>query len=259
MLAMHTRLPISVFIITLNEADRLAVTIRSVKDWVDEVVVIDSGSTDTTLEVAASLGAKIGFNAWQGYGPQKRYAEGECKNRWLLNLDADEEVTPELAAEIKQLFAAGEPKEPGYVLRIRDLLPGEKKLSRFAHTNFVLRLYDRRQGRFSPSPVHDSVHMAEGCATRILEHAVLHRSYRNWAHVIGKMNHYTSMQAENLLKKGLSHPHLRLLTEFPFAFVKDYFLRGYVTRGWRGFINSVLYASGRFTRIAKYLELKSRG
>ncbi|NBO19120.1 MAG: glycosyltransferase family 2 protein [Proteobacteria bacterium] len=254
---MPTPLPISVFIITLNEADRLATTILSVRGWVDEVVVIDSGSTDNTLEVAASLGAKIGFHPWRGYGPQKRYAEGECKNRWLMNLDADEEVSPALAAEIQAMFAAGGPQEAGYLLRIRDLLPGEKSLSRFAHTNFVLRLYDRTQGSFSDSPVHDSVQMAHGAATRILDNAVLHRSYRSWAHVIEKMNHYTSMQAENLRKKkGMRFAHARLITEFPFAFFKDYCLRGYALRGWRGFINSVLYAFGRFTRIAKYLELR---
>lgn len=250
------KLPISMFVITRNEADRLATTLDSVKDWVDEIVVVDSGSTDGTLEVAARYGAKMDVRSWPGYGPQKRHAETLCKNRWLLNLDADEEITPELRDEIIALFSPL-PTAPGYVLRIRDLLPGEQKLAPGAHTNFVLRLYDKEKGRFSDSPVHDSVILKEGAPTT-LNAPVLHRSYRSWAHVIEKMNHYTTMQAENMLKKPVSLLCVRLVVEFPFAFFKDYVLRGYALRGWRGFINSVLYAAGRFTRLAKYYELREK-
>ena len=247
-------LPISVFIIALNEADRIHQPINSVHGWVDEIIVIDSGSTDTTVQTAESLGARVCFHAWQGYGLQKRYGEDQCKNRWLLNIDADEEITPELKAEIHSLFQNGEPSEAGFTLRIRDLLPGESKLSSFAHTNFVLRLYNRTKGRFSESPVHDSV-ITEG-STRILNAPVLHRSFRSLAHMLEKMNFYSSMQAQNLQKKGLTLPVIRMLIEIPFAFFKDYILRGYIFRGRRGFINAVMYSFARFIRIAKYLELK---
>ena len=254
---MVTKLPISVFIITLNEADRIATTINSVRGWVDEVIVIDSGSTDDTVKMADSLGARVLFHKWNGYGLQKQFGEGQCKNRWLLNLDADEEVTPELAQEIQNLFVGGEPALTGYVLRIRDLLPGEKKLAPLAHTNYALRLYDFTKARFSDSPVHDTVIVREG-KTQMLQHPVLHRSFRSWAHALDKMISYSSMQAENLLKKGLAFPMLRLITEFPVAFFKDYILRGYIMRGRLGFTNSVLYGFTRFVRIAKYLELKDR-
>lgn len=253
---MAKTLPISAFIIAQNEADRIHIPIQSVKDWVDEIIVIDSGSTDNTVQIAQALGCRVLHNPWPGYGPQKRFAEDQCKNTWLLNIDADEEITPELREEIHALFPA--PPESGYILRIRDLLPGEQTLSRFAHTNFVLRLYNRSKGRFSDSPVHDSVLITEG-TTSILTAPVLHRSYRSWAHVIEKMNRYSSMQAENMQKKGLACPTLRLLLEIPFAFFKDYILRGYIFRGRRGFINAILYSYGRFLRIAKYLELRDRG
>ncbi|MBY0407885.1 MAG: glycosyltransferase family 2 protein [Rickettsiales bacterium] len=254
---MNQRLPISVFIIALNEADRIHVPIASVKDWVDEIIVVDSGSTDDTVSIAASQGAKTYHNPWPGYGLQKRFGEDQCKNRWLLNIDADEEITPALAAEIQALFANGEPPEAGFTLRIRDLLPGEQKLSRFAHTNFVLRLYNREKGRFSDSPVHDSV-LTSG-PTRTLTQPVLHRSFRSLAHMLEKMNAYSSLQAQNLLKKGMTLPYARMLIEIPFAFFKDYILRGYIFRGRRGFINAVMYSFGRFIRIAKYLELKDKG
>jgi glycosyltransferase involved in cell wall biosynthesis len=250
-------LPISVFIIAHNEADRIATTIGSVRPIADEIIVIDSGSSDGTPEVAKALGARVFHHDWPGYGLQKRFGEEQCKHKWLLNLDADETLTPELGEEIRALFAQGEPPMAGYVLRVRDLLPGETKLAPMAHTNFVVRLYNKEKARFSDSPVHDTVQM-DGQATKTLTHPVLHRSFRSLAHAIEKMNSYTSAQAENLLKKGMPFATLRLLTEFPMAFFKDYILRGYILRGRKGFTNAILYGCTRVMRIAKYLELREQ-
>ncbi len=249
------KLPVSVFIIAKNEADRIAGAIKSVRDWVEEIIVIDSGSTDDTMKVAESLGAKVLFHSWNGYGLQKRFGEDNCKNRWLINLDADEVITPELAEEIQTLFAAGEPPCTAYTFRIRDLLPGETKFAWFGHTNYQLRLYNREKARFSDSPVHDSVLVREG-ATAIFKHPVLHHSLRSLAHAIEKMNSYSTAQALDMRKKKVRFPVLRLLIEFKFAFFKAYFSRAYVLRGTRGFTYSVVYAFGRMMRLAKYLELK---
>lgn len=248
------KLPLSVFIITHNEADRVATTIKSVIDFADEVIVIDSESTDDTVKIAEESGARVIVQPWLGYGLQKRFGEDACKNQWLLNLDADEEITPALAKEISALFASGNPLAPAYTLQIRDMLPGEKKLVPSAHTNFCIRLYDRKKARFSNSPVHDSVIVSEG-KSPLLKAPVLHRSFRDIAHAIDKLNSYSSVQAKELaLKKTLPYPGLRLAIEFPMAFLKVYFMRGYVTRGRRGFIYAIAYAFGRFVRIAKYLE-----
>lgn len=249
-------IPISVFIIAKNEADRIATTIDSVKDWVDEVIVIDSGSTDDTVSIATFLGAKVLYNEWEGYGLQKQFGEDECKNNWLLNLDADEEISPELATEIQALFAGGEPTASGYILKVRDLLPNEKKLALLAHTNYCLRLYNREKGRFSESPVHDSVILHTGKA-ETLNAPVFHRSFRNIAHAIEKMNSYSSVQAENLKQKTISMPQIRLVFEFPISFFKAYILRLYILRGMRGFTYSAIYAFGRMVRIAKYVEQKN--
>jgi glycosyltransferase involved in cell wall biosynthesis len=255
MVCMDAQLPVSVFIIAKNEADRIGIAIRSVSGWVDEVIVIDSGSTDDTVAVSQSLGARVLYHEWPGYGLQKRFGEDQCRNRWLLNIDADEEITPALAEEIKALFRQGEPPLAGYSLRIRDLLPGETVLAPLAHTNYAVRLYNREKARFSDSPVHDTVQIATD-ATRLLDAPVLHRSFRSLAHALDKMNFYSGMQAQNLARKGLAFPMLRLICEFPVAFLKDYILRGYIFRGRRGFVNSVLYGFARFVRIAKYLENK---
>ena len=90
------KMPISCFIIARDEEQRIGRTIRSVIDWVDEVILIDSGSTDKTVEIANALGARTLFNKWPGYGPQKRFAEEQCSHDWVLNLDADEVVTQAL-------------------------------------------------------------------------------------------------------------------------------------------------------------------
>ncbi len=249
------KLPISVFIIAQNEADRIPLTINSVKEWVDEVVVIDSGSSDDTVSVSTFLGAKVIYNEWEGYGLQKRFGEDECNNNWLLNLDADEEITDELAQEIQALFATGEPPLSGYIMKVRDMLPSENKFAVLAHTNHCLRLYNRDKGRFSDSTVHDSVIMQAGEEVGRLKSPVRHRSFRSIAHAIEKMNSYTSAQAANLqVKGGLAFACIRLLFEFPVSFFKAYVLRLYILRGKRGFIYAVIYAFGRTMRIAKYLE-----
>lgn len=219
--------------------------------------MIDSGSTDDTMAVAEKLGARAIYNPWPGYGLQKRFGEDQCKHIWLLNLDADEEITAALRLEIEALFANGEPSHAGYYLQVRDLLPSEKKLAWGAHTNHCLRLYNKNHGRFSDSPVHDSVILHEG-ATAILQAPVLHRSFRSFAHAIEKMNSYSSAQAKELQRKPLAFATLRLMIEFPISFIKAYLLRGYIFRGWRGFAMSVIYAFGRFVRVAKYIELKNR-
>ena len=250
-------LPISVFIIAQNESDRIGITINSVKDWVDEVVVIDSGSSDDTVSVSTFLGARVLYNKWDGYGLQKRFGEDKCKNNWLLNLDADEEITEELAQEIKDLFAAGEPALSGYIVKVRDLLPSETKFALLAHTNHCLRLYNRNKGRFSDSPVHDSVIMQDGEPVGKLKALVRHRSFRSITHAIEKMNSYTSAQAANLYaKNGLIFARTRLIFEFSASFFKAYFLRLYILRGTRGIIYANIYAFGRVMRVAKYIELK---
>ncbi|MDX2073548.1 MAG: glycosyltransferase family 2 protein [Alphaproteobacteria bacterium] len=250
---MSKSLPISCFIIARNEGDRIARTIGSVAGWVDEIIVIDSGSSDDTVAVCERLGARVIFHAWPGYGLQKRFGEEQCRNNWLLNLDADEEVTPALASEIAALFSGDAPSLAGFHLKVRDLLPGEESLSHFSYTNLCLRLYDKRWARFSDSPVHDSVIVEEG-GTQILEFPVLHRSFRSLAHMVEKINSYSSAQAAAMQHKKMLLPHLRLLIELPLAFVKIYCFRGYAMRGWRGFAYSVVYAFGRFLRVAKYLE-----
>jgi len=249
-------LPISCYIIAHNEGDRIAITINSVRDLVEEVIVVDSGSNDDTVAVCESLGARVIHNIWPGYGIQKRFAEEQCARDWLLNLDADEELTPEIIAEIRAIFSSGKPNEAGFVFQIRDLLPGEKKLAWLAHTDHRIRLYDRKKARVEPSPHYDPVKVESG-EIKTLQSPVLHRSFRSLSHMLAKINSYSDVQVAALQKKGLAFPCLRLIIEYPLAFLKAYFLRAYILRGRRGFVYAMIYAHGRFVRIAKYVEALS--
>ncbi len=251
-----SKLPLSVFIIAVNESDRISRTIASVRDWVDEIVVIDSGSTDNTVEVAEAAGGRVIFNPWPGYGPQKRFGEDQCRNDWLLNLDADEVVSPKLAEEIAALFTH-QPSHDAYRLDIVEVMPGRDKPAPFAHSINAIRLYNRQSGRYHDSSVHDRVYMERGTVGD-LKHSVLHYSSRGIAHSIAKINRYSDMQAQDMMERGVPLPLLRtrILLAFPLGFLKAYILRGYCLQGFWGFVNSVMYGFSRFTRLAKVWESK---
>ena len=246
------KLPVSVFVIARNEADRIPLTIRSVRDWVDEVVVIDSGSGDDTVQVAESLGARVVFNEWSGYGPQKVFGEGLCRNDWLLNLDADEEITPDLAREIQALFS-GEPPCTAYRLRILPLHNFQIRGHPWTSTQHQVRLYRKSAAGFKDSPVHDSVVVREG-RTATLRGMVNHRSFRSLAHHVEKVNSYSSAQAENLHGKGRNPSALELVVVPPLAFLKQFLLRREFVNGIDGVIVSYMYAFQRFIRLAKTRE-----
>ena len=252
---MTSPLPLSVFIIAKDEGDRIGRTIASVSGWVDEVIVVDSGSTDDTVGVAQGLGARVVQNDWPGYGPQKRFGEDQCRNDWLLNLDADEEVTPDLAEEIRAKFANGSYRDAdGWRIMIRDVYAHEDAPAPWAYGYHQIRLYNRAKGRFSASTVHDTVRPDPGSVIRSLDGIIAHRSIRSLDFRVGKYNRYSNMQVAEMRDRGRRLSRWRLLSEFPVAFFKAYALRRYWRYGWWGLILSVNYAHARFLRVAKDYE-----
>jgi len=252
---MTSSLPLSVFIIAKDEADRIGRTIRSVSGWVDEVIVIDSGSKDDTVAVAQGLGARVIHNDWPGYGPQKRFGEDQCRNDWLLNLDADEEVTPDLAKEIQAKFADRSYRDAdGWRIMIRDVYAHEDSPAPWAYGYHQIRLYDRTKGRFSASTVHDTVRPEPGSVIRPLAGIIAHRSIRSLDFQVGKYNRYSNMQVADMRDRGRGFSRWRLVVEFPAAFFKAYVLRKYWRYGWWGLILAVNYAHARFLRVAKAYE-----
>ena len=247
-----TKLPISVFIIARNEADRIPLAIASVRDWVDEVHVIDSGSEDDTVRVAAALGAQTHFRAWTGYGPQKVYGESLCRNDWLLNIDADEEISPALRDEVLALFSTG-PRHVAYTVPILPLYNFQTTANRWTAHHHPVRLYRKSCAGFKDSTVHDTVVVRDGAIGR-LRGMVNHRSFRSLTHHIDKVNFYSSAQAEDRFTKDRNPSLFEILLTPPLAFLKSFLLRREFVNGVDGVVVSYMYAFQRFVRLAKTRE-----
>ncbi|MEE8342808.1 MAG: glycosyltransferase family 2 protein [Gammaproteobacteria bacterium] len=247
------RLPVSVFIIACNEADRITKCITSVQNWVAEVVVIDSGSTDETVSVVKSLGARVLFREWRGYGSQKVFGESQCGNNWILNIDADEEISDGLRTEIAALFQGGEPPCIAYRLPILPVYPFQTQGHPWTISNRPVRLYNQRYAGFRDHPVHDSVTVRTG-SIGTLKESVLHRSFRSLSHHVDKVNRYSSAQAETLFQSDRRPTLWGLLLLPPLAFLKSYLLRREFVNGIDGIVISYMYAFQRFIRIAKARE-----
>jgi glycosyltransferase involved in cell wall biosynthesis len=245
---------ISVFIIAKNEVDRIARAILSVRGWADEVIVVDSGSEDDTVALSRSLGARTEYRAWTGYGAQKVYGESLCRNDWILNIDADEEVSPELGAEIRALLAAdGDADTVAYRLPVLPLYPFQDGGHPWTVSNRPIRLYRKSRAGFDDSPVHDSVRVRQGRVAS-LRGMLVHRSFRSLEHHVDKMNAYTSEQARDWLAKGRNPSALTVLLTLPLSFFKSFFLRREFVNGLDGVVIASLYAIQRFLRVAKARE-----
>ena len=247
-------LPLSIFIIAQDEADRIGDVIRAVRDLSDDIVVVDSGSSDGTQAVAESLGARVIHHPWPGYGPQKRFAEEQCRHPWVLNLDADEVVPADLKSEMRALFANGEPPLPAYRLGISEIFPGEGAPHAWAFTLWPVRLYRVDKGRYSSALVHDRVELAPGVAAGRLRGVMHHFSVRSLGDQLDKLNRYSDQQARDLELRGVEIPTWRIFFELPANFLKAYFGRRHFVRGVYGFLTAMNYAISRHLRLAKHYE-----
>ncbi len=247
---MPTRILISCTIIARDEADRIERCIMAVRGIADEIVVIDSGSTDDTVAIAERLGARVVFRAWTGYGQQKRFAEDTAKHDWVLNLDADEFISAELAAEISSLMAS-EPPLKAYHFKQVTVYPGWSKPRLWADYKNQVRLYDRRVVRFHDSLTHDTVDMKDLPAGQLTGEA-MHFSWRSLDHVARKLEGYTDLQALEI-KKARWKLLLRQPIEYPYLFFRFYLLRRHFTGGLYGVKVAHTFAAGRAKRISKFL------
>jgi glycosyltransferase involved in cell wall biosynthesis len=197
---------LSVAIITLNEADNLARTLASVR-FADEIVVVDSGSTDDTVEIARSFGAKVFSEAWKGFALQKNSAIDKCVGTWVLSLDADEELTDELQTEISAMLDADEqitPQVDGYRLRLRHVFLGRWMRYGGYYPDLKLRLFRRMMrseaAHFTDRPVHESVTVAGRVET--MKRDFLHHGYPNLEIYLEHMNRYSTLGGRIVAAKG---------------------------------------------------------
>ncbi|WP_068086550.1 glycosyltransferase family 2 protein [Polycladidibacter stylochi] len=248
------KFPITVLIRTLNEADRLSRTLESVKHIGNEIIIIDSGSSDETTEIAETYGAKVIFNPWSGFGPQRSFGEKHCQNHWVFYIDADEVVTNELQKEIHELFKNGEPQHACYLIKNTMVLPGDTKPRLLADYRKVPRLYNLRFARIKLDPSYDRMDVDKGQSIGLLKSRQFHYSFRNWGHTISKLNYTSQLAAETQKEKPIWVLRVRLLTEIPIEMLKYLFVRRFIFAGWKGIAFATTQSFSRFMRILKMLE-----
>ncbi|MGO1500908.1 MAG: glycosyltransferase family 2 protein [Marinobacter sp.] len=252
------KLPLSVYYITQNEELRLPESLAKVIGWVDEVIVVDSGSTDKTKDIAESAGARFVHNDWQGFACQKAYAASLCRNDWVLDLDADEVLSDELVGNIKALFS--KPLPEGVAgFRMRWVLSQPDPRHPFQHdkTKKILRLYDRRKAEIIPekNSNNDRPQVHEG---RVLDIKgdVLHRTLISLEQMERKYCQLSSEQAHFIVASGRKISGGRLFAEFPLKFLKYYLVHRQILNGWFGLSVAITGANRNFMRLAKAKEMQ---
>ena len=240
---------ITITLITLNSEKTLKTVLEAVS-WADEIVLVDSGSTDGTLEIARQFKAKIIYRVFDGYGSQKNFATEQASNDWILSLDDDEILTPELQQEIQNLDLSATDYH-GYKIPRSLIFLG--KLLRFSgeYKRLTLRLFNRKYGNWNAEYVHESVEVNGKTAT--LKHQILHDSYRNLTDYFNKFNKYTSLGAKTLSEHKKTASTFKIISRFPATFLKIYLLKGSCLDGYAGFMWALLTA---MTPVVKYAKLR---
>ena len=241
---------VSVTVITRNESAHIDACLASVR-WADEILVVDSESTDDTVTRAQAHGARVIVRPWPGYAAQKNWAAEQALSDWILSIDADERVTPQLAAEIREVLRG--PAAAGYrVPRVTWHL-GRWIRTTDWYPDYQLRLYDRRRARWASRRVHESV-TADG-PVALLTQDLQHYAYRDISHHHATMDRYTTLAADEMFEAGKSASMLDLVVHPPAAFLRNYVLRRGCLDGTVGFIISVMNAYYVFLKLAKLRAL----
>ena len=242
---------ISVTIITKNEERNIRDCLESVK-WADEIVVVDSGSTDDTLKICKSIQARIYQEDWKGFSRQKNSAIEKAGNEWILSLDADERIPPDLRKEIQTILEQN-PPEQGYFIARRNFFLGRWIRHCGWYPDYNLRLFRKSQGRFGERAVHERVEIQGKLG--YLKHPLEHKTYCSLGDFIQRMDRYSTLAAAEMRSQGRSYRFSDALLRPPFTFLQMYFLRAGFLEGYLGFLLSILYSFYTFLKYSKLKEL----
>jgi glycosyltransferase involved in cell wall biosynthesis len=241
---------LSVCLITANEEKRLRPCLESVA-WADEVVVVDAESTDKTALVAREFTDHVHVRPWPGFAAQKNFGLDQATGDWILSVDADERVTPELRARIEAVLRADGPAD-GYSVPRKNIFWGRWVRHGRLHPDWQLRLFRRGRGRFADREVHESVRV-EGRVAR-LDAPLLHVSYRDLSDCLTRFDRYSTLAAEDWIRRGRSVGAPDLVLRPLGRFLSMYVLHRGFLDGWRGFVLAALYAHYVFVRSVKVWE-----
>ncbi len=242
---------LSVVIITKNEEKNLTRCLESVK-WADEIIVVDSKSTDLTIEIAQKYKTEILIIDWTGFGPAKNEGVAQATSEWILSIDADEVVTPLLKEEILDIAKNSQQCNGFYINRKTNFLGKWIQYSGW-YPDYVLRLFRKDEGKFDNARVHEKL-IVNGKTER-LNNDLLHYSYPNLKHYFEKANLYTTLGARDSFEKG-KKVSLSDITVRPFAsFIKHYIIKQGYRDGIEGLFISAFSALSVMVKYAKLREL----
>ena len=243
---------VSVYIICKNEEKHIKRVLESVKEF-DEIIIVDSGSTDNTLEIAKNYTKNIYNQEWMGFAKQKEYARSLCSNEWVLNLDADEELTIELKNEI--ISTINENKVDGLNIKISSLYLG-KFNSEKSKFNRRIRFFRKDLGYYPEKLVHESI-IVNGKIKKAKGFIYDYGTIDLKTH-LDKINAYSSLRAEEKFEKNKKSSLFKLLFVFPLAFFKSYIIKRSFLNGTRGFIASMNNSFYAYLKEAKLYELNNK-
>jgi glycosyltransferase involved in cell wall biosynthesis len=246
---------LSVTVITKNEAAHIAAALESVA-WAHEIVVVDSESTDDTVAIARRFTDRVVVRPWPGYAAQKNHAASLARHDWVLSLDADERVTPELATEIRSTLSGTRAPKAYRIPRVTWHL-GRWIRTTDWYPDHQVRLYDRRAARWTGQYIHESLSV-DG-EVGVLAGELQHYPYRDIADHLETIGRYTTLAAQQMRASGRRSGLLQLAAHPPLAFLRNYMARGGFRDGAPGFIVSALNAYYVFVKFAKLRELEAAG
>jgi len=246
---------LSVIIITHNEERNIVECLESVS-WADQLVVVDSRSTDRTAELARTLTSNVFVEEWSGYGGMKNFALSKCRNEWVLWLDADERVSPELRAEIESVIRENSHGMSGFEVARRAYFLGHWIAHCGWYPGYVVRLFRRKGASFTTSRVHERLNV-DGSVGR-LKNDLLHFTDDTLYHYFTKFNRYTTLAAEDLAEQNYRFSLYDLAVRPPFSFFKMYVLRRGFLDGMPGLILSLASSAYVFCKYAKLWETQRK-
>ena len=237
---------LSAIVITRNEAANIGECLDSLA-FCDERIVVDCGSTDGTVEIARGKGARVEFHEWRGFGAQKSYALSLATGTWVLSIDADERVTPELAAAIKAAIATGD-ADAWEFPRLSSFCGRQMRHSGW-YPDYVLRLFRRGKARFDDVIVHERV-ICAGVVKR-LQPPLIHHPVARLEDALSRMDRYSTASAEAIVAKGRKVSFMTGIGHGLYSFLRTYFLRAGFLDGAEGFLLAVANAEGSYYRYMK--------